>query len=63
MAEVTVDIPDPIYETIKQRAEHTNNTPQGIIIANLALIFGVSKYQPEKWIKNLQGQDDMTKPW
>lgn len=63
MAEVTVNIPDPIYNVIQQRAEHTNNTPEGIIIANLALIFGVSRYQPEKWIKNLKGQDDMTKPW
>lgn len=63
MAEVTVNIPDPIYNLIKQRAEHTKNTPEGIIIANLAIIFGVSRYQPDKWIKNLKGQDDMTKPW
>ena len=63
MAEVTVNIPDPIYALIEKRASETNNTPQGIIIANLAIIFSVSQYNPEKWIKNLKGQDDASQPW
>ncbi len=63
MAEVTVNIPDPIYNVIKQRAEDTNGTPEGLIIANLAIIFGVSRYNPDKWIKNLKDQEDLSKPW
>lgn len=63
MAEITLNIPDPIHDKIKKRAEQVGNTDVGLIIANLAIIFGVSIYDDSKWIKNLKGQDDMTKPW
>ena len=63
MAEITVNIPDPILAKIDRRAEQTNNTRDGIIIANLALTFGVANYDHTKWLKNLQDQDDKTQPW
>ncbi|QMU56170.1 MAG: hypothetical protein GKS04_03170 [Candidatus Mycalebacterium zealandia] len=65
MAEVTLNIPDPIYKTIEKRAKDTNNPngPQGVIIANLALIFGAAQYTPEKWLKNQTSKDDMSQPW
>ena len=65
MAEVTLNIPDPIYKVIEQRAKDTNNPngPQGVIIANLALIFGACNYKPEKWLKNQTATDDLSQPW
>lgn len=63
MAEITINIPDPIHNKIKRRAEQTGNNEIGVIIANLALTFGVSSYDDTKWIKNLKGQDDASKPW
>ncbi len=63
MAEITINIPDPIHDKIKKRAAQTNNNEIGVIIANLALTFGVSDYDDSKWIKNLEGQDDLSKPW
>ena len=63
MAEITINIPDPIHNKIKKRAEQTGNNEIGIIIAILALTFAVSDYDDSKWIKNLKGQDDASKPW
>ncbi len=63
MAEITINIPDPIHNKIKKRAEQTNNNEIGVIIATLALTFGTSNYDDSKWIKNLKGLDDASKPW
>ena len=63
MAEITVNIPDPILAKIDKRADQTNNTRDGIIIANLALTFGVANYDHTKWLKNIQDQEDKSKPW
>jgi hypothetical protein len=63
MAEITLNIPDPIHDKIKKRAEQTGNAEVGVIIATLALTFGASDYDDSKWIKNLKGQDDASKPW
>lgn len=65
MAEVTLNIPDPIYKIIEQRAKDTNNPngAQGVIIANLALIFGACNYKPEKWLKNQTATEDLSQPW
>jgi len=63
MAEITINIPDPIHDKIKKRAEQTNNSDIGLIIANLAIIYGVSIYDDTKWIKNLKGLDDASTPW
>lgn len=53
MAEITLNIPDPIYALIEKRAKATGNPVQGIIIANLAIIFGPSQYDSSKWLKTL----------
>ncbi|MGH7885896.1 MAG: hypothetical protein ACRENO_09405 [Thermodesulfobacteriota bacterium] len=63
MAEVTLNIPDPILAKIDTRAKQTNNTRDGIIIANLGLVFGAAIYDDSKWLKNLQDEPDKTKPW
>jgi hypothetical protein len=63
MAEITLNIPDPIHDKIKKRAEQTNNSDIGLIIATLAITYAVSNYDETKWIKNLKGQDDASKPW
>ncbi len=63
MAEITLNIPDPIHDKIKKRAEQTNNSDIGLIIATLAITYSVSNYDESKWIKNLKGQDDASKPW
>lgn len=63
MAEITLNIPDPIHDKIKKRAEQTNNNEIGVIIATLALTFGTSNYDDSKWIKNLKGVDDASVPW
>jgi len=64
MAEVTLNIPDPIFNLIKKRAEDTNNTPEGIMIANLAIIFGPSRYDSSKWLRNMpQGAQDYSVSW
>ena len=63
MAEITINIPDPIHDKIKKRAEQVGNTDVGLIIANLALIFGVSIYDDSKWLKNLEGKEDKTVAW
>ncbi|RMF05164.1 MAG: hypothetical protein D6768_01660 [Chloroflexi bacterium] len=64
MAEVTVNIPDPIFNIIKKRAEDTGNTPEGIIIANLAIIFGPVRYDSSKWLKSFPPDaQDYTVPW
>lgn len=53
MAEVTVNIPDPILNIMQKRADDTGNSLQGIIIANLAIIFGPVRYDSSKWLKSM----------
>ena len=48
MAEITLNIPDPIHDKIKKRAEQTNNSDIGLIIATLAITFSVSNYDDSK---------------
>ena len=63
MAEITINIPDPIHDKIKKRAEQVGNSDIGLIIANLGLVFGACIYDDSKWLKNLQDSPDKTKPW
>ena len=63
MAEITINIPDPIHDKIKKRAEQVGNTDVGLIIANLGLVFGAAIYDHTKWLKNIQEEEDKTKPW
>ncbi|NIT13547.1 MAG: hypothetical protein GTN99_04680, partial [Candidatus Dadabacteria bacterium] len=52
MAEVTIQIPDPIYANVKRRAEQVGNTPEGLIAVNTILVYGPAIYKSEKWLKN-----------
>lgn len=63
MAEVTVQIPDPIFNNVKRRAEQVGNTPEGLIALNTILVFGPAFYKAEKWLKNTTNPDDNTQPW
>ncbi len=63
MAEVTVTIPDPIFENVKRRAEQTGSTPEKLIMVTTILVYGPSIYNQEKWLKNQTNQDDMSQPW
>ncbi|MEM4658303.1 MAG: hypothetical protein QXX77_07785 [Candidatus Methanosuratincola sp.] len=64
MAEITLNIPDPIFNIIKMRAEQTGSTPEGVIIANLGVIFGPIRYKSQKWLKNMPpGANDYTADW
>lgn len=64
MAEITLNIPDPILNLIKKRAEQTGGAVEGLIIANLGIIFGPSRYDSSKWLKSLpKGAEDYTVDW
>ena len=63
MAEVTIQIPDPIFANVKRRAEQVGNTPEGLIAVNTILVYGPAVYNSEKWLKNQTNTDDMSQPW
>ena len=63
MAEVIIQIPDPIFENVKRRAEQVGNTPEALIAVNTILVYGLSVYKSEKWLKNQSNTDDMSQPW
>jgi len=63
MAELTIKIPDPIFENVKRRAEQVGNTPEALIAVNTILVFGPAIYKSEKWLKNQSNPDDNSQPW
>ena len=63
MAEVTIQIPDPIFENVKRRAEQVGNTPEALIAVNTILVYGPAVYKSEKWLKNSANPEDNTQPW
>ena len=63
MATVPIQIPDPIFEVIKKRAEDTKTTPEAIIATNVVLVFSAARYNRSKWLKNKPQSDDMPAPW
>ncbi len=63
MATVTLQIPDPIFEVIKKRAEDTKTTPEAIIATNVVLVFSAARYNRSKGLKNKPQSDDMSAPW
>ncbi len=63
MASVTIQIPDPIFEVIKKRAEDTKTTPEAIIATNVVLVFSAARYDRSKWLKTKPPADDMSSPW
>ncbi len=64
MAEVTVQIPDPIFEIIKKRAELTKSTPEQLIATTAILCYVSAHYDSSKWLKFRDPEStDMTAPW
>jgi hypothetical protein len=64
MASVTLEIPDRIFEIIKQRAQDTKSTPEAIITSNLTLLFSACVYDRSKWLKNMPpDKDEYSIPW
>jgi hypothetical protein len=64
MAEVTITIPDPIFEIIKKRAEMTKSAPEQLIAVSAILCYSASHYDSSKWLKSRDPEGtDMTSPW
>lgn len=53
---VTIDLPDPIFQIVKERAQDFKTTPEEYIVRNLVLIFGPCIFDRSKWLK--PGQDN-----
>ena len=64
MAEVTIQIPDPILNIIKKRAEMTKSTAEQLIATTAILCYASAHYDSSKWLKNRDPEsDDMSAPW
>ena len=64
MAEITITIPDPIFETIKKRAEMTKSTPEQLVTVATILCYSATHYDDSKWLRNMDASTgDMTAPW
>ena len=64
MAEVTVQIPDPILNIIKKRAETTGTTAEQLIATTAIICYAASHYDSSKWLKFRDpDSEDMTAPW
>ncbi|MEW6143907.1 MAG: hypothetical protein AB1598_02705 [Thermodesulfobacteriota bacterium] len=64
MAEVTVNIPDPILNIIKKRAELTKSTPEQLIATTAILCYAAAHYDSSKWLKFQDpNKGEMTAPW
>lgn len=64
MAEVTIQIPDPILNIIKKRAEMVKSTPEQLIATTAILCYSAAHYDSSKWLKFRDPEsDDMSAPW
>lgn len=64
MAEITINIPDPIFETIKKRAEMTKSTPEQLVTTTAILCYSATHYDSSKWLRNKDPEGtDMTAAW
>ncbi|GIW47979.1 MAG: hypothetical protein KatS3mg078_1856 [Deltaproteobacteria bacterium] len=63
MPSITIELPDRIFEIVKQRAEDLKTTPEAYIVTNLNLLFGPCIYDRSKWLKNMPNPDDYSVPW
>ncbi|HKQ33124.1 MAG TPA: hypothetical protein VJV40_07965 [Thermodesulfobacteriota bacterium] len=64
MAEVTIQIPDPILNIIKKRAEMTKSTPEQLIATTAILCYAAAHYDSSKWLKFQDpNKGEMTAPW
>lgn len=64
MAEVTIQIPDPILNIIKKRAEMTKSTPEALIATTAILCYASAHYDSSKWLKFQDPEKgEMTASW
>jgi hypothetical protein len=64
MAEVTINIPDPILAIIQKRADTTKTTPEQLIATTAIICYASAHYDSSKWLKFRDAEsDDMTAPW
>ena len=64
MAEVTVNIPDPILAIIQKRADMTKTTPEQLIATTAIICYDAAHYDSSKWLKSRDPQsEDMTASW
>jgi hypothetical protein len=64
MAEVTIQIPDPILNIIKKRAETTKSTPEQLIATTAIVCYAAAHYDSSKWLKFRDPEsDDMSASW
>lgn len=64
MAEVTIQIPDPILNIIKKRAELTKTTAEQLIATTAIICYSAAHYDSSKWLKFQDPtKDEMTAPW
>ncbi len=64
MAEVTVNIPDPILAIIQKRADMTKSTPEVLIATTAIICYAAAHYDSSKWLKSRDPKsEDMTASW
>jgi hypothetical protein len=64
MAEVTINIPDPILAIIQKRADMTKSTPEQLIATTAIICYAAAHYDSSKWLKSRDPQsEDMTASW
>ncbi len=64
MAEVTINIPDPILGIIKKRAETTGTTAEQLIATTAIICYASAHYDSSKWLKFRDAEsEDMTASW
>ncbi len=51
MAEVTINIPDPILAIIKKRADMTKTTAEQLIATTAIICYASAHYDSSKWLK------------
>lgn len=64
MAEVTIQIPDPILNIIKKRADATKSTPEQLIATTAILCYSAAHYDTSKWLRFRDPEsEDMSASW
>lgn len=64
MAEVTINIPDPILAIIQKRADMTKTTAEQLIATTAIICYASAHYDSSKWLKFRDPDStDGTVPW
>lgn len=64
MAEVTINIPDPILAIIQKRADMTKTTAEQLIATTAIICYASAHYDSSKWLKFRDPDGtDMSSPW